>query len=382
MRMHQQNRPGFALAVALFAMVVIGALVAGAFFASNQEFRVGRNTLTSAQAMAIAEGAQNGVLANWTTEFNTSLKNGDVWRKDTAGTGWRARVNLTRINQTTFWLVSDGIVGEGTPLESRRRTGMILRLANPQMNFRGGLTTRGGVDVTGSSLVDGRDTNPGGWDCPPTDGSTDMPGVAIPNPLDVNDGLGCTKNCFGNPPVAADPAAADTNTYFKYGDSDWNKLVASARKLQKNLYTQVDPRYNADGSCNKLHDENWGDPTRAMNPGKCESYFPTLYAPGDLTVNGNRGQGMLLVNGNLYVQGNFEWTGPVIVRGAAHIKGTGGQMAKFTGGIMAANVYLNPDDQTVTGNATVTFSRCALLTVLANTSHAVPARIRAWSDMF
>ena len=382
MRIHDDRREGFALAVALFAMVVIGALVAGAFFSSTQEFRIGRNTLAQAHALGVAEMAQNGVLADWTTDYNSQMKNGEVRTFETSGQGWKARALLTRANQTTFWLVSEGVAAGGTQMESRRRTGLLLRLARPEMNFRGGLTTRGGVNVTGSSLVDGRDTNPPGWDCPPTDGSTDMPGVAIPNPADVNNGGGCSKNCIGNPPVYQDPVAADTNTYFNYGDSDWNALKATARKLQKTQYTQVDPRYKVDGSCDKAHDDNWGDPLRANPVGACANYYPTMYAPGDLTINGTKGQGMLLVEGNLYVQGNFEFMGPVIVRGAAHIKGTGGQNAKFTGGIMAANVVLSKDDQSVTGNATVTYSRCALLTVLANTTHAVPARIRAWSDMF
>ena len=382
MRFNDSRREGFALAVALFAMVVIGALIAGAFFSSTQEFRIGRNTISQTHALGIAEGAQNGVIANWTTDFNTKMKNGQVWSYDTAGQGWRARVRLTRANQTTFWLVSEGEVGGGTQMESRRRTGIVLRLAHPELNFRGSLTTRGGVDVMGSSLVDGRDTNPTGWDCPATDGSTDMPGVAIPNPLDVNDGKGCDKNCLGDPPVYQDPVAGDTNTYFKYGDSDWNMLKAGARRLQKDTYTNIYPVTDATGKCDKANDDNWGDPRRGSPAGDCESYFPTTYAPGDLTINGKIGQGMLLVEGNLYVQGNFEFTGPVIVRGAAHILGTGLQNAKFTGGIMAANVKLQKDDQQVTGNATVTFSRCALLTVLSNTTHAVPARVRGWSDMF
>ena len=46
---------GMALAVAIFALIVIGALVAGAFFAGHLEQRTGRNTLYAAQAADAAE---------------------------------------------------------------------------------------------------------------------------------------------------------------------------------------------------------------------------------------------------------------------------------------------------------------------------------------
>ena len=39
---------GMALAVAIFALVVVGALVAGAFFAGNLEQRTGRNAVYAA----------------------------------------------------------------------------------------------------------------------------------------------------------------------------------------------------------------------------------------------------------------------------------------------------------------------------------------------
>ena len=43
MRRILQDERGMALAVAIFALVVVGAMVAGAFFAGTQEQRVGEN---------------------------------------------------------------------------------------------------------------------------------------------------------------------------------------------------------------------------------------------------------------------------------------------------------------------------------------------------
>ena len=59
MRAIGRPRRGFALAVAIFAIVVIGALVAGIFYASTQQYRIGRNQVLQARADAIAEYGLN-----------------------------------------------------------------------------------------------------------------------------------------------------------------------------------------------------------------------------------------------------------------------------------------------------------------------------------
>jgi hypothetical protein len=42
-KVQKSKREGMALAMAMFAIVVIGALIAGAFFATTQDYRFGRN---------------------------------------------------------------------------------------------------------------------------------------------------------------------------------------------------------------------------------------------------------------------------------------------------------------------------------------------------
>src|SRR2546430_11596208 len=59
-----RNERGIALAVAIFALVVVGALVAGAFFAGTQEQRVGENQRRVQTSFGVAEaGAQERVLS-------------------------------------------------------------------------------------------------------------------------------------------------------------------------------------------------------------------------------------------------------------------------------------------------------------------------------
>src|SRR5213083_2429168 len=64
MRRVLRDERGMALAVAIFALVVVGALVAGAFFAGTQEQRVGENQRRVQTSFGVAEaGAQERVLS-------------------------------------------------------------------------------------------------------------------------------------------------------------------------------------------------------------------------------------------------------------------------------------------------------------------------------
>ena len=379
MTMSMTRRDGFALAVAMFAIVVIGAMIAGAFFASTQEYRVGRNSITQARAMAAAEQGQTAVLADWDREWNATYQRGessgwiDVPVDD--GSGSAARVRFTRLDMTTFWMVSEGIAGgSGRETEARRRTGAVLRLGLPQIDFLGALTTRGTTKIGGSSYINGHDSNPTGWDCNAPGKS--LPGIAIDDPTKIQtsscSGLTCVA---GDPKVAGLPAAGHDSTYFEYGSSNWDDLVAMANiRIPGGTY-QIQPVVLT-GACRTTLTTNWGEPDKGTGS-PCETYYPIIYASGNLTINGVRGQGILLVDGDLSVQGGFRFYGPVIVKGSLKTSGTGGHI---NGAVMAANVDL--ETNTVLGNAVVNYSSCALLTVLANTSMPRLAGQRAWMDLF
>src|ERR1051325_534415 len=60
-----RDERGMALAGAIVALVVAGALIAGAFYAGNQEQRVGQNTLRVQQSFGAGEEALNEIVANW-----------------------------------------------------------------------------------------------------------------------------------------------------------------------------------------------------------------------------------------------------------------------------------------------------------------------------
>jgi hypothetical protein len=99
------------------------------------------------------------------------------------------------------------------------------------------------------------------------------------------------------------------------------------------------------------------------------------------TITGDGGQGIILVDGNLRISGNFTWTGLILVRGTFEVNGTGGAGGgvKIIGAVAAMN--RGGGTNTITGASTLTFSRCALAQVTARLSTASPVKYRAWADM-
>src|SRR6266536_1104860 len=69
-----QNERGMALALAIFALVVVGALVAAAFFAGTQEQRVGENWRRLQQSFGAAETGLNEVIRCWDPQRINSMR--------------------------------------------------------------------------------------------------------------------------------------------------------------------------------------------------------------------------------------------------------------------------------------------------------------------
>src|SRR6266568_8370027 len=147
-------RRGFALFMALGALVVIGVLIAGSSFLSFQETRLGQNQIVETRAFTSAEWGLNKIQADWDKTPNMKMANGTsfdttylVNSKDTV------KVRYTRLNDETFWIVSEGRAFRGTAgLAGRtavKRVGAILRLRIPTIKAAGAITAGGSVTVKG-----------------------------------------------------------------------------------------------------------------------------------------------------------------------------------------------------------------------------------------
>ena len=368
-----------ALGVVLIAIAVISLMIVGAFFANIQEYRLGSNNLTQARAMTAAEYGQGYTYQNWNRSWN-AFKAGTTFVTAYApGDGSIDTVRVTKLNSLTFLIKSEGRAGIGPHGGARRHAGLFVRLQVPQVKILGAITTKGSVKIGGTTSISGTDSSLAGWNCPPT--GAPVAGVVVPSLSNLTSGGSCgaTYSCLkGSPLVSISTAAMDTNTYFYYGGLTWSDLVAMADKQVSGTLTGVGPMVTG-GSCATSNNKNWGDPGRASTPGVCENYFPIIYAPGDLTINGNMGQGVLLVGGNLYIQGGFTFSGPVISRGTVKLAGTGNHI---NGSVLAANVIDSTSSTSLTGNSAIQYSSCANMTALQRTAMPVRAPKRSWAELF
>lgn len=375
------DRRGVAMLTALFGIVVLAVIIGGASSTSNQEFRATRNALVEQRAFAVAEFGLSSEISNWDRSRN--LPNGmAVGAIDSnqvyVAAGDTARVKVTRLTDNSFLVVSEGQANIGNAkLSARRLTSAYVRIAYPSINPKGAITAAGDVKLNGNAHVSGYNTDPLGWNqCTQIPGST-VPAIVVPPSATVTSG---PANIISTPAVEYDPAAADSNTYVRYGSESWNSLVANAdlKFPGGTLGNDIYPSGTAT-SCNYSDKYNWGEPNRPGTFAACYGYFPIIYVAGDLKLTGKgRGQGILLVNGNLQINGTFDFSGVIVVRDDID-KGNG--TAKIQGAVYAANSVLG-DPTWITGTQDVLYSKCAVESALRGSAILTAVKERGWAQLF
>ena len=368
------NERGVALAVAVFALVVIGALVAATFFAGRLEQQTGQNSVMAVQAGQVAEAALNETVTstlNATILNSLSSANGDTALASftpTVPSGVNPHVTSSRwVRRLANNLFLVTVLGQRTnsagAVIAQQSLAQLIRLNAAEVTINAGLTALGNVDVKGGAEVSGIDAVPPAWtgnppvSCPATQ---DVTGVRI------NNGTVTYKSdaVKGNPPTTTDATLNPASM-----QSTFNQLKALATlNITDGNPPAMAPAYTGNPQkCNSAIESNWGEPT--VKTDVCFNYFPIIYRNGDLKLQGGRGQGILLVEGDLTTTGGVIFYGPVFVTGTLSTSGNSGQGAKFFGGVIAGNVAL--DDVTkLAGGALVNYSSCAIKRALGGS--AVP----------
>lgn len=380
----RSSRNGFALPAAVFALVVVGVLVTGGFYIARQESRISVANEHAARAFYLAEYGVSDVLA----EADLDLLNSITLWNDTTVAGatddgiWE--VSVTRMTPRTFFLDGMGRVTRGGAIlgGANRRVGLIAKVFTAVIDPPAALATQGTLKVGGSSSILGMDDIPDQWAglCDPG-ALTDKAGILIDDVTNIEPS-GTKYEIDGNPGVEEDPSLT-IDSLLKFGDLTFDDLVkfASIEFTTSETLTNTWPdSMLVDGEwvCDTRGKYNWGDP---LNPGAaCGNHFPIIYAHQSLNINSSAaGQGILLIEENLNLQGGYQFYGPVIVKGILSTQGTGGHI---NGGVIAANVDL--DSSTVLGNALVQFSSCSVMRALLNNDDLTrmrPLAQRSWVDL-
>ena len=327
-RRSRARRKGVALISVLYFLVVCGLAATALLFGQRSRATNVLDARGGLKLSASADSALFGALAAWQTSDRVRHPiGGTVVLAGTSSPDVHTRVFITRTTRRLFTIVAESNrLLDG----SARRVSLLVRLplASPPL---GVLVSA--VDATiGSDVRIVADTACGD--------TTPAAVVVAPSAILTID----SAASGAAPNMMRDPKAADSATYLRFGDAWWNDLAIAADVRLPDAAHVTPMPVTSGGHCARI-DSNWGDPSSSAAP--CASRVPIVYAPGDLTIDGGVGQGALLVDGHLLIQGPFTFSGQIVARGGIEMIADN---IAITGSVHAwrarANTLTAPTDST------------------------------------
>lgn len=365
---------GIALVVAIVALVVIGAIVAGTFFVSSLEQKTAVNAVDAAQAYQAAEAGIVGAVANWDPAYNELGIDASVTAtRDTIARGVSASVTVSRLNPNLFLVRS-----VGTRRGATQTLASVLRLVTADPHTSAAVTTASDVSLTGGAEIDGASAVPPDWSsCSPAPG---VAGVRTGGRLHTSG----HASVVGTPATIQDDStstdAALRAAFDQLARAATVSLSGGSGPGTVAAFGAIRPSVTGSPAvCNRADPSNWGEPARSgAHVAPCTGYSPVVYIDGNARIDGpGRGQGVLLVRGNLSISGGFAWVGLVLATGQVKIADANGVV---TGALIAHDVSVEGAGSA--GNPAVAYSRCALDYALRHAAVARPLATRAWVQMF
>jgi hypothetical protein len=364
----RSDERGIALILAVFALVVIAALISAVFFTAQLEERSGSNTMASLQASEAAQAGLEWAAANWS----------ESWAQ--AGVGKTTAVGWSQLGATPGYF-TDSVTELNAQLvlvrafgQSRnaagnvvasRSAGMLFKAAPPDFNLSAALTVAGSMALVGTPVVSGTDATPpaGKW-------STLCAGYPLSNVQAIrNDGsysiAGTVTPSYTQNDTSATTSAAKMAAAF-YTLSGMADI--STTDYSPSLAPVLKPgghQCNTGGG----HPDNWGDPTGTA-PGDgsypCATYFPLIYYHGCCAISiYDPGQGVLLVDRtDLSLWGSFY--GLILVHS--------GQVTVHAGGAVYGMIVGDAGSRI---RGTVKYSSCAVKLATAGIKLGQPLASRA-----
>ncbi|UCC84217.1 MAG: hypothetical protein JSW46_04615 [Gemmatimonadota bacterium] len=383
---------GFALAMAIFALVLLAAVVAGGYYSASQEFQIGRGMRSLTASFYAGEAGIREVLNDWDPDVYFALDPGDTLTLSRVtlegGSSYDARV--VRVGRAADslkrYFYIEAVGRPRGPRLGERRQAMVVRSRYPKICCQTAVYVGGeDMDFTGGKqeILSGLNTNPTGGDGPWPDSvcagisTLNTYGAIIDSDVFIDD----TTRVLGDPTRYTVDSSLQENVFPpSIGDLSYPEIVAAAdftlappdtfstlTVTGGDLIPQV-----VNGKCDRSHPWNWGEPTQPNHP--CFKHFPIIHFNGNLILESGSAQGILVVEGWLELS-NFTFYGIVLVRddiimrGPSNFFGTGWAMddVRYAGAV--PRYYL---------------SRCAAERAvrLSSLTRPTPVWPRAWVELF
>ncbi len=367
------NRRGVALGLVLWALVIGAAVLTVAVFIGMQERRASGTGRRLPRALTRAEAGLADALVGWTPGLLNrrllhpfdSLVVGRLG-PGASPSGWQGVIR--RLNRGLF-LVSveaeDPVSSTVATVTTLSRLGWIVRVRPVLLTISAALQA-GRVTLGDDVRISGIDqSSPAVSGCLAPDSS--KAGIVAA----TIDQLGA-PSIEGSPPVLVSPVDSG---FPATASATFEQLAIQATNILSGGTWSPRPSLSG-GDCNISDPQNWGDPSGLA--GTCSDYWPVTHVTGDLHLLPGKGQGILLVDGDLAVDGSFQFSGVVLVKGRLETGAVGG-LVRVEGALLAAQA----------GTATlplsgisVTYSKCMVSNSLQSSGRLIPLRSRSWKQLF
>ena len=370
-------RGGFALPAAIFSLVLVSALVAGALFVATEELRAGRGDGADQRALAAAEWALDRAILTWDSRRNVTQR---VGRTDTVMAAYAMPndslvVIATRVQRHAVWMTATATRGgDGRGIPARHTIAASLRLVDTPFPVSAALTSGGAVLVDGG-IVDGRAASLRGDSAATCTDSASAAGVRVPDVSRVTCPSCSTSpgsGVFGLPPI--DSSAVADSVFASVLDATVASLVRRAAiDLPGGMMTPRPTVVN--GSCDLTDPFNWGDPG---GPSPCADWLPVIHVRGSVILAaGAVGQGILVVDGSVRVEGAARFVGVVVARDEITVSGPGAEIA---GAVFAAPASGGAMSR-ITDGGSIRFEPCAVQRASMIAARLVRTRERWWVEL-
>lgn len=366
------NRRGVVLLLVLLALATLGATGVAVLAAAHAARDDARGTLASLHARSLAGASAARAWSEWDGAARAGDAIGTVAEWLASSTGAIATMQRTRLHPQLWWIAADAramVTLRAKPV--RHAAVLALHLAVSPVAPLAALTTAGAVTIGTGTAVGGGDSVPNSWPC----AREVAPEVAI-------------HRASASPLVAPTALVRGAELRFAVGAPDdprraWESArptiiaTASVRPLAgANLL--ISPRDSL-GSC-PPGATVWGEPDRSpAGVAACRRLWVVVHAAGPLTLSGGRGQGVLVADGGLRLTGTATFVGLVIARGRVLLE----DRSRLIGALVVADAPGDPASAvTLTGSASITRSRCAVLAALVGGPLLAPAAPGGWLTLW
>ncbi|HEX5076353.1 MAG TPA: hypothetical protein VFW03_24275 [Gemmatimonadaceae bacterium] len=369
-------RAGFALPVALFALVLVSALVAGALFVATEELRAGRGDSADQRALAAAEWALDRAILTWDSRRNVTQR---VGRVDTLMTEYgppndTTVVVATRVQGRAVWMAATATRGgDGRSIPARHTIAASLRLVTAPFPTPAALTSNGGVVVDGG-VVDGR-AGPTPVDSVNCTESASAAGIRV---LDVSRvtcpscGTSSGSGVFGLPPI--DSGGITDSTMATVVNATISSLAGRA-SVDLPGGTMTPRPTPGDAFCDLTDPYNWGDPGGSS---ACSNWLPVIHVRGSVVLAaGSVGQGILVADGSVRVEDGARFVGVVMARGDVAVRGLGAEIA----GAVFAAPGSTQEVSRISDGGSIRFDPCAVQRASLSTARLVRTPERWWVEL-